>query len=102
MSQDQTRKMDRSCSKDHNSAGPGVSGRVVSMKDFDEEYAKRVGEKSFKAILSASFKGGDVHLREPEIYDGVISALAMIHSSLDEIPSADKTHSVSEILARLF
>ncbi len=44
------------------------------MKDFDEEYAKRVREGCFKAILDASVKDGKLLLSEREIYDGVMSA----------------------------
>jgi len=72
------------------------------MKDFDEDYARRVREGCFKAILDASVKDGKIQLREQEIYDGVISAIAMIHSSQDRTPTAEITAQVSEALARHF
>lgn len=72
------------------------------MRDFDEDYAKRVREGCFKAILDASVLDGRIHLREREIYDGVMSAIAMIHSSQDEPPTMEKTVQLSEAIARHF
>lgn len=72
------------------------------MQDFDEDYARRVREGCFKAIIDASVLDGQVHLREREIYDGVMSAIAMIHSSQDEPPPMEKTVQLSEAIARHF
>jgi len=72
------------------------------MKDFDEEYAKRVREGCFKAILDASVKDGKLELSEREIYDGVMSAIAMIHSSQDNPPTSEMTAKVSEAIAQHF
>jgi hypothetical protein len=72
------------------------------MKDFDDDYAKRVREGCFKAILDASIKDGKLQLSEREIYDGVMSAIAMIHSSQDEVPTTETTALVSEAIARHF
>lgn len=72
------------------------------MKDFDEEYAKRVREGCFKAILDASVKDGKLLLSEREIYDGVMSAIAMIHSSQDVPPTTEATALVSEAIAQHF
>jgi hypothetical protein len=72
------------------------------MKDFDEDYAKRVREGCFKAILEASVKDGKLQLSESEIYDGVMSAIAMIHSSQDRTPTPETTAQVSEAIARHF
>lgn len=72
------------------------------MLDFDEDYAKRVREGCFKAIIDASVLDGRVHLKEREIYDGVMSAIAMIHSSQDDSPTMEKTAQLSEAIARHF
>jgi hypothetical protein len=72
------------------------------MTGFDEEYARRVREECFRAILEASVRDGKLQLSEPEIYDGVMSAIAMIHSSQDKTPSVDMTARVSEAIARHF
>jgi hypothetical protein len=72
------------------------------MKEFDEEYAKRVREGCFKAILEASIRDGKLQLSEREIYDGVMSAIAMIHSSQDKAPTPETTAQVSEAIARHF
>lgn len=72
------------------------------MLDFDEDYAKRVREGCFKAILDASVRNGTIRLSEREIYDGVMSAIAMIHSSQDEPPTVEKTAQLSEAIARHF
>jgi hypothetical protein len=72
------------------------------MKDFDDDYAKRVREGCFKAILDASIKDGKLQLSEREIYDGVMSAIAMIHSSQDKAPTTETTALVSEAIAQHF
>lgn len=77
-------------------------GREPAMKDFDEDYARRVREGCFKAILEASVVDGTLRLREFEIYDGVLSAIAMIHASQDKTPTSEITARVSEALAQHF
>jgi hypothetical protein len=72
------------------------------MKDFDEDYARRVREGCFKAILDAAVIDEKLQLREYEIYDGVISAIAMIHASQDKTPTSEITALVSEALAQHF
>jgi hypothetical protein len=72
------------------------------MSESSEQYAKRVREGCFKAILNASVTKGELRLNEREIYDGVISAIAMIHASQDEVPTAEKTALVSNEIARYF
>lgn len=72
------------------------------MGNNDEQYTKRVREECFKAILTASMSEGELRLSEKPIYDGVISAIAMIHASQDELPSDEKTAAVSEAIARHF
>jgi hypothetical protein len=72
------------------------------MNDSDDQYAKRVREGCFRAILNASITEGELRLNEKEIYDGVISAIAMIHASQDEAPTAEKTALMSDVIARHF
>jgi hypothetical protein len=74
----------------------------LAMSDFDDQYTKRVREGCFKAILTASITDGELRLDEKRIYDGVISAIAMIHASRDEIPSVEITARMSDRLARTF
>ncbi|NIX78109.1 hypothetical protein [Microvirga terricola] len=72
------------------------------MKKFDDDYARRVREGCFKAILDASVKDGMIRLNEHEIYDGVVCAIAMIHSAQDHTPSEEQTAMLSEAIARHF
>lgn len=72
------------------------------MGDNDEQYTKRVREECFKAILTASISDGELRLSEKPIYDGVISAIAMIHASQDELPTDEKTATISDAIARHF
>lgn len=72
------------------------------MRKFDDDYAKRVREGCFRAILDASVEEGMVRLNEHEIYDGVVCAIAMIHSTQDHTPSTEQTAMLSEAIARHF
>jgi hypothetical protein len=67
-----------------------------------DEYTKRIREECFKAILKASIDDGEIRLNEGQIYEGVISAIAMIHASQDEAPTIEKTAMVSDAIARHF
>ena len=72
------------------------------MSDTREQYTRRIREECFKAILNASITDGELRLNEQQIYDGVISAIAMIHASQDETPTAEKTALVSDTIAHHF
>ncbi|MBF9235013.1 hypothetical protein [Microvirga alba] len=72
------------------------------MRKFNDDYARRVREGCFKAILDASVEEGMIRLNEHEIYDGVVCAIAMIHSTQDHTPSEEQTAMLSEAIARHF
>jgi len=72
------------------------------MREFDGAYAQRILTNCFHAILDASVQDGQVRLSTSEIYDGVIGAMAMIHSYHGSPPSREVTAFLSEVIASTF